>query len=130
MGKSLRAEAPETEEILLGSIPSRRPLKKRWQKGITVLLIEEYGYRAWEWNTGLDEEKLAAYWRGIPSVMPGFFDPRRLLRGVLVEVKRRRPADAFNHEGWLAHIHQDDDSFLRGPGGPAAPEILHAGYIP
>ena len=129
MGKTERAEAPEPEEILLGSVPSRRPVK-RGKRGITVLLIEEYGYRAWEWRTGLDEAKLEAYWRGIPSVMPGFFDPRQLLRGTLVEVNRPPLSETFDHEGWFCHLHGDDDSFLRGPGGRRAPESHHAGYIP
>ena len=43
-----------------------------------LLLDEEYGYRTWLWHTGMTPDELVAFWEGLESVMPYFFDPRKL----------------------------------------------------
>lgn len=103
---------------------------------VTVLLDEEYGYREWVWRTGMTAEELMEFWRSIPTMEPYFFSPKGL-PGKLVQLFQEGEAggddyarlrESYRKEaaGWVAHIHVEDDSFLRTPAGE---EVLHAGYV-
>ena len=87
---------------------------------ITVYLEEEYGYRYWLWETGMTEEELRAFWGGLPSVSPYFYDPRGL-PGKLTPLETNPTA-----EDWTGHIHMDDDSGLWSPKEKV--RIKHGGY--
>lgn len=119
MGRSNKTPRREEEEIPLASEGPGRPTPSH--KGVTVFVVEEYGYRYWQWNSGLSEQQLREFWAALPSVAPGFFHPGAILSGRLRQVRERpdRPL-------WLVHIHQDDDSYLRTPQGEV---ITHAGYV-
>jgi hypothetical protein len=120
MGRSNKYPRREEEEIPPASEGPGRPAPSR--KGVTVFVVEEYGYRHWQWNSGLSEQQLREFWAALPSVNSGYFHPKSLLRsGRLLQV-RERPAYAT----WRMHMHQDDDSYLRTPQGEV---ITHAGYV-
>jgi hypothetical protein len=120
-----------------------------------VVLTEEYGYRYWLWQTGMTDDELVAYWKGLETVEPFFFDPRELPgtlsalwfasrgftetgedeeQGVWVVDPDTDENDEEPQMAWLiadaipwkGHIHQDDDSGLTGPEGIGS--ILHAGF--
>ena len=45
---------------------------------VTIFLQEEYGYRYWLWETGMDAGALMKWWCELPSVDAYFFSPRTL----------------------------------------------------
>jgi len=46
---------------------------------VTIFLQEEYGYRHWLWETGMDADALTKWWRNQRVGGPDyFFDPRTL----------------------------------------------------
>lgn len=45
---------------------------------VTVFLEEEYGYRYWLWETGMDADALIVWWSKLTTVDKYFFDPRTL----------------------------------------------------
>lgn len=45
---------------------------------ITIFLEEEYGYRYWLWETGMDANALIKWWSELPAVNAYFFDPTGL----------------------------------------------------
>ena len=90
-------------------------------KEVKVLLDEEYGYRMWEWRTGMSEEQLIAWWKAQPSMKDHYFNPNTTLPGKIKRVEARAP----KRGEWTGHIHMDDDSFLKSPDGV---EYVHAGY--
>lgn len=47
---------------------------------VTVFLQEEYGYRHWLWETGMDADALMKWWadQRIAPTSDYFFDPRKL----------------------------------------------------
>lgn len=110
------------------------------QGKVVVCLDEEYGYRMWLWDTGMTVEELTRWWTEMATVSPHFMDPSKTLPGKLqraypvseteVAVYREDLADGTvdsgflyvtTPKGWSAHLHEDDDSYLRVPTG----ETLH-----
>jgi hypothetical protein len=91
-----------------------------------VAVTEEYGYRRWLWLPGMTPEELEDWWRALPSVEPYFRTPKPL-PGAIVQVKALQPFDQIERIGAFhsAHVHQDDDSQLRAPGGAV---VRHAGW--
>lgn len=107
---------------------------------ITVYLNEEYGYRQWVWETGMTRDQLIEWWTVLETVEPYFFDATKL-PGKLIEAWYgeeglvtadnyddaaskaegdnipRDPSLVVPYEtmrsGWKAHLHMDDDSWLR-----------------
>jgi len=116
---------------------------------ITVHLDEEYGYRQWKWETGMNALDLEEWWSSLLSVAPYFFCPADGLPGTLTQIPETYvitegewaayergdlSADAITAlmdernaqpKGWTGHIHQDDDSGLTSPEGRI---IRHAGF--
>ena len=45
---------------------------------VTIFLQEEYGYRHWLWETGMEADALIVWWSELPTVDKYFFDPRGL----------------------------------------------------
>ena len=89
---------------------------------VTVFLVEEYGYRTWIWRTGMTPTRLIAWWKALPTVSPFFFNPSKSgLPGDLMQ------AGETDHEPgwWSAHLHMDEDSWLRTPDDTM---IHHEGY--
>ena len=41
---------------------------------VTIFLVEEYGYRYWLWETGMDADALIVWWSELPTVDKYFFD--------------------------------------------------------
>ena len=128
--------------------------------GITIFLEEEYGYRYWLWETGMDAEALMWWWSSLSSVDEYFFDPTglpgkltqlfdftdTLVANVLSEdieedIKNKKLEKLFRSnpiwiksgdmgydphathldvpgltDGWTAHVHMNDDSWIKPPG--------------
>jgi hypothetical protein len=108
---------------------------------IIVFVDEEYGYRSFLWYTGMNEATLIAFWESVPSID----DDTSFLPGTLVEVAEDEDGDLlrveYDEDGegyltddlvdmpeWEAHVHKNDDSFLRAPGSETL--LRHAGYTP
>jgi hypothetical protein len=45
---------------------------------ITVWLEEEYGYRYWQWDTGMTAQELVSWWSNLSSVGEYFMSPAHL----------------------------------------------------
>jgi hypothetical protein len=111
---------------------------------ITVLIEEEYGYRNWLWETGMDASALEEFWKNITSMGPLFYDLSDKLPG---DVSQLYPdLDDLKHNAWIittddgsmyariydpkgcwyAHIHMDNDSSLTTDEGR---DIFHAGKV-
>lgn len=102
---------------------------------VVVWLEEEYGYRYWRWEPGMTGDELVQWWKELKSVLPYFFSPA----GGVAKCGKRHPGlpgkleerswenfprcDAPNL--WRAHIHEDEDSYLKLPDGES---VHHAGY--
>jgi len=111
---------------------------------IIVFVDEEYGYRSFLWYTGMNEATLIAFWESVPSID----DDTSFLPGTLVQVAEDEDGnlarveydeDGEDGEGylteervvmpeWKAHVHMNDDSFLRAPNSDTL--LRHAGYTP
>lgn len=112
---------------------------------IVVLLQEEYGYREWVWMPNMSADELKAWWKAMPTVAPFFFNGPVEFPGethqiyfeedgfylvtegdmrVVTPVSGKFDLDEDKH--WHAHLHQDNDSFLKSPDGEY---IHHAGWV-
>ena len=112
---------------------------------IVVFLQEEYGYKEWVWMPNMSEDELRAWWEAMPTVAPFFFDGPVGFPGdthqiyfdddgfylveegdrrIVTPVSEKYSMDSSKH--WHAHLHQDNDSFLRTPEGEY---IHHAGSV-
>lgn len=130
----------DTEQgILEKEVPVYKVLEST-EKGVIVHLNEEYGYREWLWQTGMSTEELIEWWSSLETVNPHFMDPSKTLPGELRRVWGVSPREVVvevdpveggghiyvqNPSGWSAHLHMDDDSFLRLPGGKT---LHHKGF--
>lgn len=97
---------------------------------IIVLLEEEYGFKYHLWFTGLTSEQLETFWAGIPSIASYYLNPSGTLPGRFEEADTNEEMDAWykakkSGEYYSAHLHWEDDSWLRAPGGRL---IKHAGF--
>ena len=89
--------------------------------GVVVFLQEEYGYRHWIWETGLDADTLRAYWRHLRRrakknhgmTLRWDFGVRSLV-GRVTEID---PPLGYRLDPtwWTGHIHELEDSFLKPP---------------
>lgn len=115
---------------------------------IVVFLQEEYGYREWVWMPDMSADELKAWWKAIPTVAPYFYDGPVNFPGEIhqiyfdtgdeggfwvVKEEDRRVVTPISEkftmnydQHWQAHIHTDNDSYLKPPGEDA---ILHAGHV-
>lgn len=86
---------------------------------MTVYIEEEYGYRHWKVEVGMTEESLATWWSTLTEVV----DPNiRILFPNVVRITH----EEFKTDGVVwAHIHGNDDSYLRLSNGTT---VYHAGY--
>jgi len=99
----------------------------RTQKQQTlVLLEEEYGFRYWYWYPNMSEDALIDWWLNLESVDPYFMTPEPLPGDViLVKDMDNWLSLSRNQKHFVAHIHCDDDSWLKLPSGQY---LGHAGY--
>ncbi|KKL84750.1 hypothetical protein LCGC14_1961550 [marine sediment metagenome] len=87
---------------------------------LVVYLDEEYGYRQWFWFPNMPESELQAYWDSLNA--PDFYFSIYKLLGDMVPCESDFPMYDVWDEGfrlensWRAHLHWDDDSWLKGPG--------------
>lgn len=90
----------------------------RMKREFAVLLDEEFGYRYWVWFPKMTSKELEFWWRSLSSVEPYFFSPKGL-PGEVVQVKEENiwPDLIRSKKFYLAHMHDDQDSFLRRPDG-------------
>jgi hypothetical protein len=114
-----------SEPYLCDYCDDRRDLDARNRDHDIVLVEEEYGYAFWAWYPepeGMSDQQLEHFWRTIPrfrctddletmlggewySMTQAGFDGHRL--------------DRDNHSDLrYAHVHEDEDSFLRLPTKP------------
>jgi hypothetical protein len=111
---------------------------------IQVIIEEEYGYRNWLWETGMDASALEEFWKSLASVGPLFFNLSDKLPGDVLQIYP--DLDDPEHKAWIlpnddgtmyariydpkdcwhAHIHMDNDSFLATDEGR---DIFHAGKV-
>ena len=109
------------------------------------MVQEEFGFRHWvgEIPQGMTRDHIISWWETLPSVGFMFFNPNRAFPMPLIELEDVAPDDAERATwGWVdaqgkeqildrsnvvlfAHVHMDDDSYLKIPQGDY---IYHAGY--
>lgn len=101
---------------------------------VVVWLEEEYGFRYWRWEPGLTADELVEWWKQLNSVAPYFFSPAGSvgfckrspsLPGKLEQLDWEEFPRVDVPNLWRAHIHEDEDSYLKLPDGEY---IHHAGY--
>jgi hypothetical protein len=90
------------------------------KKTVQVYIDEEYGYRFWFWDTGMTEAELVRWWGNLGSVTPFYFSPQGLLPGTVTKIPHFQGPTPY-----LAHLHEDFDSWLKLPGGTT---IYHRGH--
>lgn len=110
-----------------------------------VLINEEYGYRYWRFLFNGSQNELIAWWKGLASVNPFFFNPgTAIVQAGLGQIEkvdqgRRVQMDAIlGRCRLLLELHEDDDSCLlvlgnSNPGNYLIPSsvvdrIYHAGF--
>ena len=79
---------------------------------VKVFLDEEYGYRSWVWDTGMDEHSLVKWFEEKLFEGESFPSPENLC-GSVVEVDIVEKGSYT----WLAHLHMKDDTWLQKPTG-------------
>ena len=90
-------------------------------KGVRVYIDEEYGYRDWVWKTGMTEEELVTWWKDQVSLGDGDI---LHLPGKVEKFDPHHHSPPEKPHFW-AHLHANDDSYLRLPSGEI---IYHSGY--
>jgi hypothetical protein len=105
-------------------------------EGVVVALEEEYGYRYWVWETGMDVQSLKDFFQNM-NPLDYFFDPRNLpgklhsaelILGGLVSFDSEQP----DNEGLFrffsgqvkAHIHGSDDSWIAFGDEVITPKVI------
>ena len=105
---------------------------------IVVFVEEEYGYREWLWYPDMSKEDLKEWWLKLETVNSFFFCGAASMPGKAVQIIFDDIIDGkavykyedgtnviFPENHWKAHLHEDDDSWLKPYGEKF---ILHAGY--
>jgi hypothetical protein len=105
-------------------------------KGVVVALDEEYGYRYWVWETGMDVQSLKVFFSNMnaldyflnPRNLPGKLHSAELILGGLVSFDSEQP----DNEGLFrffsgqvkAHIHGSDDSWIAFGDEVITPKVI------
>lgn len=89
-------------------------------KGCIVHVNEEYGYRCWTWHTEMTEEELITWWRKQPKLTDS------MIKSLPGKVERIKNVIDSPQRLYYAHLHKDDDSFLKVKSRDEI--IYHAGY--
>jgi hypothetical protein len=77
-----------------------------------IFVIEEYGYRHWNWMYPGTAEELVADWKAGRAPV-NFFDPRKgKFSGELELVTTREELRNAKHADAKAHVHVEDDTWL------------------
>lgn len=80
---------------------------------VVVALEEEYGYRYWIWETGMNEADLIQWLKDQKNDDTFIFLdlPGKRKRITITEYRN------LSKKGWYAMFHQLDDSYLTSPSG-------------
>lgn len=94
-----------------------------------VLVMEEYGYRYWEWEFPGDADAVVAWWKGLPSVQPMFFDPSKILE-IIGPIRQLNDLedDMADEYQVVIHVHDNSDSWCRDNRHPPV-QHSHAGAV-
>ena len=102
------------------------PVRFSINNEMLVLLEEEYGFRYWFWHTNMSDEELIDWWLNLESLSPYLMTPEPLPGNVILVANMQEWQNLQeNTEHYQAHIHLDDDSWLKLPSGKY---LGHAGY--
>ena len=98
-------------------------------EGITILLMEEGGYRQWIWQPEMTIDEFEKWWQSLETVYPYFFNPAHL-PGKMYFVTTEDQVEQYDQlmdEGvhYSGHIHMDTDSYITRPDGTS---IHHRGF--
>jgi hypothetical protein len=88
-------------------------LEAERMSNVVVALEEEYGYRYWVWETGMDEATLIQWLRDQK-------DDETFLNMRLPGKKKKITITEYNAlagKGWVGMFHMLDDSYLVAPDG-------------